>query len=86
MTKEIVTFERVQELAKERGIEVGLLRPGWCLLAMPSRISPNRKMPPLTFATAAQVLEGRKTGHRRRHECLFHPLIRQLTDLREVIQ
>ena len=60
MAKEAVTFEHVEELARKRGIEVWLIavRPGWCRLDMPSPFSPSRKMPPLTFATAAQVLEG----------------------------
>lgn len=53
-------FERVQKLAKERGVKVSLAdKPGWCVLDMPSRISPDRKMPPLTFATAEHVLEDR---------------------------
>jgi hypothetical protein len=56
--KEAVTFERVQELAEKRGVKVSLHdKLGWCVLDMPSRITPSRKMPPLTFATAEQVLK-----------------------------
>ena len=61
MTKLLNAFERIQTLAAKRGVKVSLLpdRPGWCRLDMPSRISADRRMPPLRFATAEQVLEGR---------------------------
>ena len=60
MKKLDAEFERVKKLAEKSGVEVSLLpgEPGWCVLDMPSRISPHRRMPPLTFQTAEQVLKG----------------------------
>jgi hypothetical protein len=51
-------FEHVQELAAKIGVEVQQLpdRPNWCRLAMPSRISQSRRMPPLRLDTAEAIL------------------------------
>lgn len=55
---DITTFEEVRELATRVGVGVKLLpdSPGWCRLAMPSRITPTRRMPPLKLSTAKKIL------------------------------
>jgi hypothetical protein len=52
-------FEDIQELADQLGVAVEQYpdRPDWCRLAMPSRITPTRMMPPLTLSTAEEILE-----------------------------
>lgn len=51
-------FERIQELAAQLGVGVEQIpeHPDWCRLAMPSRITPSRRMPPLKLGTAKKIL------------------------------
>jgi hypothetical protein len=51
-------FEDIQKLAAQLGVGVEQLpgRSDWCQLAMPSRISPSRRMPPLMLTTAKELL------------------------------
>ena len=50
-------FKDIQRLAAKLGIEVEKLPGDWCRLAMPSRINPTRRMPPLMLSTAKETLD-----------------------------
>jgi len=48
----------VQALAEKMGVKVCLHeKPGCCIVDLPSPFSPDRKLPPLLFETALQVID-----------------------------
>ena len=55
----MTTFETLARDAAELGVEVERLlgEPRWCRLVLPSRISPDRRLPPLLLTTAEKILK-----------------------------
>ena len=55
----MTTFEKIQAAAAELGVEVERLpgEPRWCRLVLPSRIRPDRRLPPLLLTTAEKILK-----------------------------